>query len=425
VNSFPILVRHFFGRFFEKESLSPHSEPSANIAQLLGILAAPGAFFAIVLVSLAPFGWGLVGMRYFYISFSMAVMGLIMVFEWDALFPDKRDYLILAPLPVGLGTLFVAKVAALGLLLGLFLFDMNALCTLLWPGVDHGRSVFHIMGAHATAVASAGLFIALSIGSVQGVLSLLLGGTVYHRVSIAVQTIFMAALVMLLFLTPMLGLVYLPALAKQNSPLLYWFPGFWFIGLYEYLNPLVRSPALMKLAGLAGWGLLCSAALFLLTFLPGYRRHARKALEFPVPRTSGPGQAQAALTRFLNRRVLAIPVERGVFHFITETITRSAKHRLFLATYGGLGAALVVINMGAGDWSLLRLPLILSFILISGLRAAFNFPSDLRANWAFQVSETSESRAYVRATRKWMVTCAIAPLFLCAGSAWWRAGVPC
>jgi hypothetical protein len=61
------------------------------IAQLLGILAAPGAFFAILLVSLGPFGWQLVGMRYFYISFSMAVMGLIMVFEWDALFPDKRD----------------------------------------------------------------------------------------------------------------------------------------------------------------------------------------------------------------------------------------------------------------------------------------------------------------------------------------------
>jgi hypothetical protein len=234
----------------------------------------------------------------------------------------------------------------------------------------------------------------------------------YRRVSVAVQTMLMAALIMLLFLTPMLGMAYLPTVVKQNSPLLYWFPGFWFIGLYEYLNPVVRSPALMKLAGLAGCGLLCSAALFLLTFLPGYRRHARKALELSVPRTSGPGQAHAALTRFLNRRVLADPIERGVFHFIAETITRSAKHRLFLATYGGLGAALVVINLGGDDRSLLRLPLILSFILISGLRAAFNFPSDLRANWAFQISETSESRAYVRATRKWMVTCAIAPLFL-------------
>jgi hypothetical protein len=302
-------------------------------------------------------------------------------------------------------------VAALGLLLGLFLFDMNALCTLLWPGVDHGRSAIQIMGAHAAAVTSAGLFTALSIGSVQGLLSLLLSGAVYRRVSVAVQTIFMAGLVVLLILTPMLGMVYLPELVKHNSPLLRWFPGFWFIGLYEYLNPVVRSPALTHLAGLAGWGLLCSATTFLLTFLPGYRRHARKALEAPVPKASGPGRLQAVLTQLLNRHVLAGPVERGVFHFITQTITRSPKHRLFLATYGGLGAALVVMNMG-GEQGLLRLPLILSFILISGLRSAFNFPSDLRANWAFQISETSQSRAYVRATRKWMFTCAIVPLFL-------------
>jgi hypothetical protein len=59
-----------------------------------------------------------------------------------------------------------------------------------------------------------------------------------------------------------------------------------------------------------------------------------------------------------------------------------------------------------------RIPLTLSFILISGLRAAFNFPSDLRANWAFQVSETSSLAAYVRATRKWVLAYAVVPLFL-------------
>jgi hypothetical protein len=411
-NSFVILVRHFFGGFFEKESLSPHSEPAANIAQLLGILAAPGAFFVILLLPLGPFGWGLAALRYFCVSFSMVVMGLIMVFEWDALFPDKRDYLILGPLPVGLGKLFLAKAAALGLLLGLFLVDVNAICTLFWPGVEPGPSGFKTMGAHAAAVSSAGLFTALSIASVQGVISLLLGGVFYRRVSVTVQTIFMAALIMYLFLTPSFGMVFLPALVKQNSPMLYWFPGFWFIGLYEYLNPAVRSPVLARLAAMAVWGLLCSAATFLLTFLPGYRRHARKALEAPTPRASGPGRVRAALMGFLNARLLSDPVERGVFHFITQTITRSPKHRLFLATYGGLGAALVAMNMGAGEQSLLRLPLILSFILVSGLRAAFNFPSDLRANWAFQISESAASHAYLSAPRKWILFWAVSPLFL-------------
>jgi hypothetical protein len=111
------------------------------------------------------------------------------------------------------------------------------------------------------------------------------------------------------------------------------------------------------------------------------------------------------------RLLLRDPVECGVFHFIGQTLARSVKHRLFLATYGGFGAALVVLTAAAGGGSL-KLPLTLSFILISGLRAAFNFPSELAANWSFQVSEISSVGGYVRATRKWVVVYAILPLFL-------------
>ena len=87
------------------------------------------------------------------------------------------------------------------------------------------------------------------------------------------------------------------------------------------------------------------------------------------------------------------------------------KHRLFLATYGGFGAALAVMSLGSGRPGLLRLPLTLSFILVSGLRAAFNFPSELHANWAFQVSETNHAAECLEAMRKWIVVCGILPLF--------------
>jgi hypothetical protein len=53
----------------------------------------------------------------------------------------------------------------------------------------------------------------------------------------------------------------------------------------------------------------------------------------------------------------------------------------------------------------------LSFVLVSGLRAAFNFPSELRANWAFQLSESHQAEQYLAAMRKWIVVCAIGPLF--------------
>jgi hypothetical protein len=88
------------------------------------------------------------------------------------------------------------------------------------------------------------------------------------------------------------------------------------------------------------------------------------------------------------------------------------KHRLFLATYAGCGGALAVLTFGADRSELLRLPLTLSFILVSALRAAFNFPSELRANWSFQISESNHVPDRLAAMRKWIILCAIAPLIL-------------
>jgi hypothetical protein len=112
---FGTLVRHFFSRFFDTESLSPQGEPEAGVIQTLGILAAPGAFFVLLFRPLTLTGWNLVAVRYMFVSFSMTVMGFLMVYEWDALFPDRRDYQVLTPQPVRLSTLFLAKAAALAI----------------------------------------------------------------------------------------------------------------------------------------------------------------------------------------------------------------------------------------------------------------------------------------------------------------------
>jgi hypothetical protein len=104
-------------------------------------------------------------------------------------------------------------------------------------------------------------------------------------------------------------------------------------------------------------------------------------------------------------------VERAVFWFITETITRSMKHRVFLAAYAGFGGALAVLSFFSGPLGALRLPLTLSFVLVSGLRAVFNFPSELGANWVFRIAETDSPAPCVRAMRKWIVCFAVLPLF--------------
>jgi hypothetical protein len=410
-SSFLMLVRHFFGRFFDTESLSPQGEAETNVVQILSVLAVPGAFFSILIQPLTIRGWSLMGARYLFVSFSMIVMGFVMVFEWDSLFPDRRDYHILTPLPLRLPALFLAKVCALGLFLGLFLLDINFFAALFWPGIDRGEGTLAIFSAHITSVIAAGLFSALAAGAIQGVLITVLPAKAFRPVSTCIQTVLMGALVTLLFISPLIA-GSLQILANEHRSLLQWFPGFWFLGFYESMRPAVRHPAIAGLGRTAVWALCAAAGLFLLTYLPGYRRHARKVLETPQPNPAGPGRLRRWAGCIIDRTLLKQPVQRAAFHFISQTITRSTKHRLFLATYSGFGVALAIMSLGSGRSGLLELPLTLSFILVSGLRAAFNFPSELRANWAFQISEGNAVGEYLAATRKWIVACGIVPLFL-------------
>lgn len=415
------LARHFFGRFFDKESLSPQGQPEAGVIQTLGLLMPPAGFVCLLTMMLRPQGWDLVGLRFLLICYSMVAMGVVMVFEWDALFPDRRDYLILTPLPLRVFPLFLAKMAAIAMFLAIFLVAINFLGVLFWPAVESQGNIISVMGTHFAIMAAAGLFSAFAIAALQGVLVTVFRGPAHRRISVLAQTAVMAVLIMCLILSPLMGSS-IGQLCRTHSRLLRWFPGFWFAGLYEQLRPVVsHSPsARMASAGrvLAGLGAMAirsiwiSATIFVASFLPEYRSHARRMLETPEPSLKGPGWTRRTLGKAV-RHLLRDPVEYGVFQFIGQTIARSLKHRLFLAAYGGVGAAVVVITLAA-DGSRLRTPLMLSFILISGLRAAFNFPSDLRANWAFQVSETNSVSAYVRATRKWVIVYAILPLFLLA-----------
>lgn len=370
----------------------------------------------------SPRGWQLVGLRFLLICYSMIVMGMTMVFEWDALFPDRRDYLVLTPLPLRPFAILAAKFAALGIFLTMFLAAVNFFGVLLWPGVESAGSYFAVAGVHLAVMMAAGLFSALAIATLQGVLVTLFRGAAYRHISAGVQTALMAGLILFLFLSPLMAMA-IPNLCRTHSPFLRWIPPFWFTGLYEQMRPAVwhasAAPAsgfaaaartLASLGSLALRSVWIALALFTASFLPEYRRHTRRALETSLPNPKGPGRVSRALSRAV-ARLLRDPVEIGVFHFIGQTISRSLKHRLFLATYAGFGAAVVVMVI-AGGGVLLRAPLVLSFVLISGLRAAFNFPSDLRANWAFQVSETHSAAAYIRATRKWVMLFAVLPLFL-------------
>src|SRR5207244_6805956 len=60
---------------------------------------------------------------------------------------------------------------------------------------------------------------------------------------------------------------------------------------------------------------------------------------------------------------------------------------------------------------LVEAPLILSFFVVSGLRATFNIPYELGANWMFQITSGSDAAEYLKATRRWVFLRAIVPVY--------------
>src|SRR4051812_24722075 len=117
MGSFGLLVRHFFGRFFDNEIVSQDTDMRTNVVQTLGFVAVPAMFAAFSMLPTAvrfdqpfAFNWLLINDYYFFVLYSMVVMGFVMVFEWDSLFPDRKDYIILTPLPLGAASIFLAKV---------------------------------------------------------------------------------------------------------------------------------------------------------------------------------------------------------------------------------------------------------------------------------------------------------------------------
>src|SRR5215470_13337788 len=136
------LVRHFFSRFFDRDSISAGADAHANVVQIVAMLALPGAIVSLFTIADHPLIrsevarlWLRAGDRYVFVCYSMVVMGFVMTFKWDSLFPDRRDYLILTPLPISLREFFVAKVASLCGFLGLFVVAINFFSCLMIPYV--------------------------------------------------------------------------------------------------------------------------------------------------------------------------------------------------------------------------------------------------------------------------------------------------
>ena len=141
---FRVLYHEFLSRMVDLELLSVHARGDAST--LLGQFAALLIFISLGL-TMTAIGFADAGLRpvefliagwsaeHFLIATTMLVVGLFAVLRWESTFPDRRDVMVLAPLPVRTRTLFLAKVAAAATALSLTVLALHLLAGLAWPFV--------------------------------------------------------------------------------------------------------------------------------------------------------------------------------------------------------------------------------------------------------------------------------------------------
>jgi CubicO group peptidase (beta-lactamase class C family) len=138
---FQVLYRQFLFRMVDLELLSAHAQGDTN--KLFGQFASLLIFISIGLAVptlafggrmppavLLNFAWSC---EHFLIATTMLVVGLFAVLSWDSTYPDRRDVMVLAPLPVRPRTLFCAKVAGVATALGFTVVILHCGAGLVWP----------------------------------------------------------------------------------------------------------------------------------------------------------------------------------------------------------------------------------------------------------------------------------------------------
>lgn len=420
-----ILVRHFLDRFFNNEMTSSDDEGKTRLIQVACTAGLPGFVAAMYLWPVyhdilrrhRPY-WARVSDHYLFVVYSMVAMGIIMVFEWDLFFPDLLDIFVLSSLPIKNRKLFLARIATVFIFVVSFLFDANILSTLALPAAIDPPSLARFLAGHVLAVAASGIFAAATVLAVQGTLLSLLGARLFRKISLLLQGLFITALLMVLFLYPALSGA-LPAFMHSNSAFVLYFPPFWFLGVYQRLMEGPSSlPIYMRLAQTGCTVTLWIVAVAIVSYPLAYWRRTRELIEGSGTRDTRSVIVQP-INRMLHTTILRVPVRRAIFHFISQTLPRVQRYRIYLVMYGGLGLSLIVATVLrldvlhgqirieiSPDGLRAAIPMAV-FWTIAGLRMAFVSPTDARGRWIFQTIQGRPQLAQLTAAKTWIITWSI------------------
>jgi len=418
---FEVLCRAFFAQFFSSESATSDEQLQRAMAGVLAFLITPALLSPIQMAA----SFELAAIRFpamlepmtrqmatVYITYSMVGVGVIAAVMWDALSFDRRDAMVLGPLPVRASTVIGAKITALALFLLIVAFAVNVMTAVPFAIVaGNHRAVVGVVRhfvAHMAATMSAAVFVFCLLVTLRAIVGGLSGRHVAFA-SLLRFLLFSALLCFIVFL-PMAMQVEPGGRRRQASVQLMtipaWSPTNWFLGLHEWIR---GSPGAEWDAGArrAIAFTLTFTAAAVLTTIAGYRRQLQIAM---TPSANDAVRHAARLPRAIARLATGRSRLAGaVSDFVLATLARNGATQATIAVNAAIGLTLIVASLlrSRGDLTqlmrprtaVLWIPLVLTYWIAIGLRAAFFVPSELPAAWTFRCHAPLQTPAYWSATR--------------------------
>jgi hypothetical protein len=418
-----VLYRQFLLRVIDLEALSIQADVVGFLGQFAGVL-----FMLSLVHSLVTYVGYIIQttaqdrlqfclhIEHYFIATTMLVIGLITVVSWDSTFPDRRDVMVLSPLPIAPRTILFAKVSASAAVLGLAIVTLNVASGIVLPlllGAQPGPAwgFFQSLPAWWFAIVAASAFLYCSVLTVQGFTALLLPRRIFLRLSAILQLAAFALFLGVYFVQP--SLTDPGAMADpQNHWVLASSPSYWFFALFNQLNGSL-PPQFRWIAHRAWIGLGIAVAGAASSLILCYLHTMKRTVEDPdlVPGAGG----FRWMPSFGNSLQTAIAL------FSIRSVTRSRQHRVAFAFYLAFVFG-IALSMARGELAAKEPPpvsmellvptFLMMFFAVAGLRNVFSLPISLTANWVLRTTQLRPSEKYVAATRRTLLLLAVVPTWL-------------
>jgi hypothetical protein len=408
---FPRLVQHFLVRLVRGAD-STSVDVQVGAGPLLGLLAAPGAFLSLLMLDKysSLFSWfrgrlhedllrTSASDKYMFLSIAMAVTGIITVLKWDRILPDPQDYLNLTPLPIHPRVVLLANTAAIAITAVVLAMAVNGASMVLFPlfvssaAPPGSIGLLRFVGVHSVCVTLASFFAFCGVFAALGTAFGFLPRALFQAWSAWLRTFLLVGFIVLL-LSGFAGPAVLRELALRPDSAVRLLAPLWFLSLYQSLQGRA-TPGMASLVPLALSSVGASVGMMAVSYGLSYRRRYAGVLE---------GQSRPS-SRFLGRFILALldsfsnsrtGFERATYRFVVRALLRNEAQRLCISVSLGLGwffAAQAVALSVSGNSpdsgslpppALLAAPLMVAYLLLTGLRLAWEIPAAVPANWVFR-----------------------------------------